>query len=136
MISQVLTDFKGAIRGNIGTEIQMRTRYEGDIKRIRDRHGSKISKLIAKLPTGLGMVESSDYNRGNPYFVEFRPLLHSTLKVPEKELGKYLKKSNIILLKENKNIVGELKESTKKGGVVERLKKQRTLAKRKRESKK
>jgi len=40
------------------------------------------------------------------------------------------------ILKENKNIVGELKESTKKGGVVERLKKQRTLAKRKRESKK
>jgi len=130
MISQVLTDFKGAIRGNIGTEIQMRTRYEGDIKRIRDRHGSKISKLIAKLPTGLGMVESSDYNRGNPYFVEFRPLLHSPLKVPEKELGKYSKKNNAILLKEE---AGEKKnkieENKSKGEVIKRLKMQRKMAK-------
>ena len=99
MISQVLTDFKGAIRGNIGTEIQMRTRYEGDIKRVRDRHGSRISKLIAKMPTGLGMVESSDYNKGNPYFVEFRPLMHSQFKISEQELKKNLRKTEVVLLK-------------------------------------
>ncbi len=91
MISQVLTDFKGAIRGNIGTEIQMRTLYEGDIKRVKERHGSKYSSLIAKLPIGVGMVESSEYNKGVPYFVEFRPLLHSPLKISEGELNKYLK---------------------------------------------
>ena len=101
MISQVLTDFKGAIRGNIGTEVQLRTRYEGDIKRVRDRHGSKISKLIAKLPTGLGMIECSDYNKGSPYFVEFRPLMHSPFKISEKELHKYLRKVRLFFIKEN-----------------------------------
>jgi len=93
MISQVLTDFKGAIRGNIGTEIQLMSRYEGDIKRVRERHGSKVSKLISKLPVGLGMVEASGYNRGNPYFVEFRPLYHSQFK-PTKILDKWKEKVN------------------------------------------
>jgi len=93
MISQVLTDFKGAIRGNIGTEIQMRTLYEGDIKRVKERHGSKYSNLIAKLPIGVGMIESSEYNKGVPYFVEFRPLLHSPYKANEGELKGRLKAS-------------------------------------------
>jgi len=96
MISQVLTDFKGAIRGNIGTEVQMFSRYEGDIKRVRERHGSIASKLISKLPVGLGMVESGGYNKGNPYFVEFRPIYHSALKLNDKDLKTYsLKKTNI-----------------------------------------
>ena len=96
MISQVLTDFKGAIRGNIGTEIQMRSRYEGDIKRVRERHGQEISRLISKMPTGLGMIEGSEYNRGNPYFVEFRPLLHSPLKLSEREVQSIVKKESVV----------------------------------------
>lgn len=86
MISQVLTDFKGAVRGNIGTEIQMHSRFEGDIKRVRERHGSTISKLVSKMPIGLGMVEASSYNRGSPYFVEFRPVLHSPFKLTDQEM--------------------------------------------------
>jgi hypothetical protein len=93
MISQVLTDFKGAIRGNIGTEIQMRTRYEGDIKRVKTRHGTNISSLIAKMPTGLGMIESSDYNKGMPYFVEFRPIQHSPFKLIDSILVNMLERS-------------------------------------------
>jgi hypothetical protein len=97
MISQVLTDFKGAIRGNIGTEIQMHTRYEGDIKRVRERHGASVSKLISKLPTGLGLVECADYNKGNPYFIEFRPLLHSPYKLTETEAKALVKKETPVL---------------------------------------
>jgi len=97
MVSQVLTDFKGAIRGNIGTEIQVHTRYEGDIKRVRERHGAVISNLIAKLPTGLGMVECADYNKGLPYFIEFRPLLHSPYKLTETEMKKLIKKGTLVL---------------------------------------
>ncbi len=97
MISQVLTDFKGAIRGNIGTEIQMHTRYEGDIKRVRERHGAGVSKLISKLPTGLGLVECADYNKGNPYFIEFRPLLHSPYKLTEAEAKQLVKKETPVL---------------------------------------
>lgn len=88
LISQVLTDFKGAIRGNIGTEIQMSTKYEGDIKRVKERHGSEISKLISKMPIGLGMIESAQYNQGKPYFVEFRPIMHSPFKLKDEELEK------------------------------------------------
>ena len=97
MVSQVLTDFKGAIRGNIGTEIQVHTRYEGDIKRVRERHGAVISNLIAKLPTGLSMVECADYNKGLPYFIEFRPLLHSPYKLTEAEMKKLVKKGTLVL---------------------------------------
>ncbi|MDP1729555.1 MAG: DUF853 family protein, partial [archaeon] len=93
MISQVLTDFKGAIRGNIGTEIQMFSRYEGDVKRVRERHGADVSKLIPKLPVGLGMVEAGGYNRGNPYFVEFRPIYHSPLKLTDAEVKNHLEKN-------------------------------------------
>ena len=97
MISQVLTDFKGAIRGNIGTEIQMHTRYEGDIKRVRERHGAAVSKLISRLPTGLGLLECADYNKGSPYFLEFRPLLHSPYKLTENEAKALVKKETPVL---------------------------------------
>ncbi|MBM3233449.1 DUF853 family protein [Candidatus Pacearchaeota archaeon] len=97
MISQVLTDFKGAIRGNIGTEIQMHSRYEGDIKRVRERHGADISKLISKMPVGIGMVEGAGINKGNPYFIEFRPLLHSPLKLSERDIQSLVKKEKAVV---------------------------------------
>ena len=97
MISQVLTDFKGAIRGNIGTEIQVHTRYEGDIKRVRERHGTGVSNLISKLPTGFAMVECANYNKGNPYFVEFRPVLHSPYKLSEAEMKLLVKHETPVL---------------------------------------
>ncbi|MEK6825613.1 MAG: helicase HerA-like domain-containing protein [Nanoarchaeota archaeon] len=111
MISQVLTDFKGAIRGNIGTEIQMRSRYEGDIKRVRERHGMDISKLISRLPTAIGLIETPFYNKGNPYFIEFRPLLHSPFKLSEKEVSQLVNKEKVVLcsdyLPESKRNVSE-----------------------------
>ena len=98
MISQVLTDFKGAIRGNIGTEVQMHSRYEGDIKRVRERHGREISQLISKMPVSIGMVESAGMNKGNPYFIEFRPVLHSPLKLGEKEILDLVRRERPALL--------------------------------------
>ena len=73
------------------------------------------------------MLESSDYNKGNPYFIEFRPLLHSPFKVPEQELKKYLKKEKVILSKEEK-AEGTVVE--KKEKVVEKLRRHRIIAKR------
>ena len=101
MISQVLTDFKGAIRGNIGTEIQLHSKYEGDIKRVRERHGSALSKLISKMPVGVGMIESGGYNKGSPYFVEFRPILHSPYKLNEKEIKLLERKEAPVLVKKS-----------------------------------
>ena len=118
MISQVLTDFKGSIRGNIGTEIQLHTKYEGDIKRVRERHGSILSKLISRLPVGLGMIESGGYNKGLPYFVEFRPLMHSPYKLNEKEISKLIRKDAVVLSKkeEPEKEKDSLGESGRKNG--------------------
>ena len=52
------------------------------------------------MPTGVGMIESSDYNRGTPYFVEFRPILHSPFKIIDKELNKHLENIKNVVLSE------------------------------------
>jgi hypothetical protein len=89
MISQVLLDFKGAIRAVIATEAQMRTKYEGDIERIKTKYGWEYSTSIAKLETGAGMIQNPEYNDGKPWFIRFRPLLHDTFRLTEEELSAY-----------------------------------------------
>lgn len=89
LLSQVITDFSGEIRANIGTMIQMRTQYEKDLNRVKDKFGMDTVRSIAKAKVGAGMVQNSDYNHGRPYFVDFRPLLHSPHRLSDEELEKY-----------------------------------------------
>ena len=89
MISQVLLDFKGAIRAVIATEIQMRTKYEGDVNRIKTKYGWDYSASIPKLDVGTGMIQNPSYNDGKPWFINFRPLLHDTFRLTDEELEKY-----------------------------------------------
>ncbi len=89
LISQVLSDFIGEIKANIGTEIQMGTRYEGDLERINLRYGEDMLKSVVKEPIGTGMMVNAEYNSGRPYFVSFRPLLHSTTRLSVADLKKY-----------------------------------------------
>jgi hypothetical protein len=89
MISQVLMDFKGAIRANIATELQMRTKYEGDINRVKTKYGADYSDKVVKLTTGTGLVQNPEYNEGKPWFIAFRPLLHDTFRLTERELESY-----------------------------------------------
>ncbi|HYD03225.1 MAG TPA: tetratricopeptide repeat protein [Alphaproteobacteria bacterium] len=96
MISQVLADFVGQIKANINTEIQMRTRDEGDLARIKEKYGTEVLQGLVKASVGSGMVENPTYNRGRPYFVAFRPLLHNTQRLPDEELEKYNKWNEII----------------------------------------
>ena len=91
LISQVLSDFIGEIKANIGTEIQMGTRYEGDLERVSMKYGEDILKSVVKEPIGTGMMNNAEYNDGKPYFVSFRPLLHSTKRLSNEELNKYEK---------------------------------------------
>ncbi|GIU70010.1 MAG: hypothetical protein KatS3mg002_1246 [Candidatus Woesearchaeota archaeon] len=91
MISQVLADFVGQIKANINTEIQMRTRDEGDLDRIKTKYGPEVLQGLVKASVGTGMVENPAYNRGRPYFVSFRPLLHNTQRLSDEELEKYNK---------------------------------------------
>ncbi len=91
LISQVLSDFVGEIKANIGTEIQMGTRYEGDLERVNMKYGEDILKSVVKEPIGTGMTVNAEYNNGKPYFIAFRPLLHSTKRLTNTELEKYEK---------------------------------------------
>ncbi len=89
MISQVLLDFKGAIRAVIATEAQMRTKYAGDINRIKTKYGWQYSTSIPKLEVGAGLIQNPAYNNGKPWFISFRPLLHDTFRISDEELEKY-----------------------------------------------
>ena len=74
----------------------MRTRYEGDLERINEKYGEDIVKSLVKSTIGTGMVENSEYNRGRPYFITFRPILHSVTRLDDKELNNYLKYNEIM----------------------------------------
>jgi len=96
LISQILSDFVGATRANIATEIQMRTRDEGDLDRIKTKYGTFMLQSLLKAATGTGMLENPSYNRGEPYFVSFRPLFHEHSRLSDEELANYNKYNDII----------------------------------------
>ncbi|MBU1199563.1 MAG: DUF87 domain-containing protein [Nanoarchaeota archaeon] len=89
LISQVLSDFVGTIKANINTEVQMRTRDEGDLERIRVKYGEDVLRSLVKATVGSGMVENPHYNRGKPYFIAFKPLKHSVQRLTDEEIEKY-----------------------------------------------
>ena len=96
LISQVLSDFVGETKANINTEIQMRTRDQGDLDRIKNKYGGYMLQSLLKSSTGTGMIENSAYNKGNPYFVAFRPLLHEHARLSDDELENYNKYNSLI----------------------------------------
>ncbi len=89
LISQVLSDFAGQIKANISTEIQMRTRDEGDLNRIKTKYGEEFLQSLVKASVGVGMFVNPAYNHASPYFVNFRPILHNTRRLPDEELERY-----------------------------------------------
>ena len=91
LLSQVLLDFKGAIRANIANEIQLRTKYEGDINRVKTKYGPDYSSKVTKLTIGTGLFQNPEYNFGKPWFINFRPLLHSPFALSDKEVNQYIK---------------------------------------------
>jgi len=91
-----LADFVGQIKANINTEVQMKTRDEGDLARIETKFGKGLIQSLVKSPVGSGMVQNAAYNRGNPYFIEFRPILHSVERLTDDELERYNKYNNLI----------------------------------------
>ncbi|MCM2325647.1 MAG: DUF87 domain-containing protein, partial [Candidatus Woesearchaeota archaeon] len=96
LISQVLADFVGQIKANINTEIQMKTRDEGDLQRIETKYGKSYVQELVKSPVGSGMVQNSDWNRGQPYYVQFRPIIHSVIRLSDAELDQYNKYNGIV----------------------------------------
>ena len=96
LISQVLSDFVGEIKANINTEVQMRTLEESDLERIRAKYGEEFLKSLVKSEVGVAMFQNAEYNRGRPYFINFRPILHNTWRLLDEELEKYNKYNDIV----------------------------------------
>ncbi len=96
LISQVLNDFVGEIKANINTELQTRTLEESDLERIRTKYGEGFLKSLVRAEVGVVMFQNAEYNRGRPYFVNFRPILHSTRRLPDEELEKYNKYNDLV----------------------------------------
>ena len=91
MCSQVSADFKEAVQGNILTEIQLNTKSMEDIKKIEQKYGKEFAKRISREAIGVGMIQNPKYNDGKPWFIQFRPTLHSPHKITEEELEQYKK---------------------------------------------
>ena len=89
LISQVMSDFVGEIKANINTEVQTRTVEEGDLERIKSKFGESYLKSLVKSEVGVAMFQNAEYNKGLPYFINFRPILHNTRRLSDEELEKY-----------------------------------------------
>ncbi len=89
LISQVLADFMGQIKANINTEFLLRTRDESDLNRIKMKYGQEFIQSLVKAPTGAGMLQNAAWNKGLPYYIEIRPILHETRRISDDELAKY-----------------------------------------------
>ena len=89
MCSQVYSDFKEAIQGNILTEIQLNTKSMADIAKVKEKYGANYSEKISRQGVGVGMVQNPRYNDGKPWFIQFRPTMHSPHKITEEELKLY-----------------------------------------------
>jgi hypothetical protein len=89
LISQVLSDFVGEIKANINTLVQMKTRDEGDLNRIKMQYGEEFIQALVKAPVGSGMVQNAAYNHGKPFYVTFRPIYHSVVRLTDDELENY-----------------------------------------------
>ena len=96
LVSQVLSDFVGQIKTNINTEIQMKTRDEGDLDRIKIKYGEEFLHSVITATTGIGMIQNSSYNKGQPYLVNFRPLFHNLSRLSDTDLDNYDKYNELI----------------------------------------
>ncbi|MEM2300257.1 MAG: helicase HerA-like domain-containing protein [Candidatus Hadarchaeales archaeon] len=89
LASQVIADFEKEIRANIRTQIQLWTRDEEELERIKEKFGLGYMQSVAKAAVGTGMVFNSDYNKGRPYFIHFRPILHRLTRLEEDVIIKW-----------------------------------------------
>ncbi len=96
MASQVSSDFKEAIGGNVLTEVQLNTKNLEDIKKIAKKYGGEYAQRITRQGIGVALVQNPKYNKGKPWFIHFRPPLHNPHKLSEDDLTLYEKFTNIL----------------------------------------
>ncbi|MEM2481357.1 MAG: DEAD/DEAH box helicase family protein [Candidatus Hadarchaeales archaeon] len=89
LVSQVVSDFEREIRANIRNQIQLWTRDEEELARITEKFGAEYMRSISRASVGHGMYFNPDYNKGKPYFINFRPILHQVSRMSVEELDRY-----------------------------------------------
>ena len=102
MASQVLSDFKEAIKGNVLTEIQLHTKSLGDLARIEKKYGLEYAKKVTREEVGVGMIQNPKYNEGRPWFIAFRPTYHSPHKISDDEMNTYREYAALLAILESK----------------------------------
>jgi len=110
LVSQTIADFSETIQTNCRTQIQFWTREEDELKRIALKYGEDHVRSVSRASIGHAMVVNPDYNRGRPYYVNFRPILHSTFRLSPEELDKYYAADDRI-----ENVKYKLKKLEEKG---------------------
>lgn len=89
MASQVSSDFKETIGGNVLTEVQLNTKNLEDIKKIGKKYGPDFAHRITRQGIGVALIQNARYNNGKPWFIHFRPPLHNPRKLSEVDLKMY-----------------------------------------------
>ncbi|MEM2878712.1 MAG: DUF87 domain-containing protein [Candidatus Hadarchaeales archaeon] len=110
LVSQVMGDFEEEIRSNIRTQVQFWTREKEELDRISRTYGEEHMRSVSKAPVGFGMLVNPDYNRGRPYYINFRPILHEVQRLDPKQLDRYYAADERI-----ENIKYKLKKLEEKG---------------------
>jgi hypothetical protein len=95
LISQLNTDFIGATKANINTQVQLRTTDETDLKMLEKKFSTELIKSVFKADVGNGIFSNPAYNDGKPYFITFRPILHNTRSLSDEILDQYQKYNEI-----------------------------------------
>jgi DNA helicase HerA-like ATPase len=72
LISHKISDFDPAMRAAMNINIIFNTKYEGDLNAFGKIFGSKISKLVPRLPVGHSVFHLADI--GDPFVTAWRPL--------------------------------------------------------------
>ncbi len=60
------------------------------------KYGEEFLKSLVRAEVGTVMFQNAEYNRGSPYFVQFRPILHNTRRLSDEELVKYNNYNDVV----------------------------------------
>ena len=56
---------------------------------MEEKYGAEFARRISRQAVGVGMIQHPKYNDGKPWFVNFRPTMHSPHKILDSELDAY-----------------------------------------------
>lgn len=97
LVSQILKDFTKELVAPFKTEIQLATRYIGDLKRLRMIYGEEVLNQVVNNSIGTAMIfTNNSLTNPEPYFVAFRPILHNKQKLTPKEIEWHNNQTRII----------------------------------------